>query len=77
MEPRLDRADVDLDGARDLGERQAFVLDEDHHLALERRQRTHGPADDVADLTAIEVDGLRDNRVVVERLEPMFCPPAA
>ena len=29
-----------------------------------------------ARLATIEVDGLRKNRVVVERLEPMFCPPS-
>jgi hypothetical protein len=75
VQPRLDRADVRIDRSRDLGERQAFVLGEDHHLALERPQRAHSPADNVADFAAIEIDGLRDDRLVVERLEAMFLPP--
>src|SRR6185503_19385422 len=70
-----DRADVRIDGPRSLGKRQAFVLDEDHHLALKRGQRTHGPADDVAHLAAIEVDRLRNHRLIIERLEPMLGAP--
>jgi hypothetical protein len=75
VQPRLDRADVRVNGSRDLGERQAFVFDEDDDLALQWPQRAHGLADDVADVAAREVDGLRDLGFVIERLKSVCCPP--
>ena len=51
------------------------VLEEDHRLALQQRQRAHCAADHVANVAAIEVDRLRDKGLIVERRESMFRSP--
>jgi len=68
--------DVRIHGPRDLGQRQPFVLGEDHDFALQRPQGLHGPADDVAKLAALVIDRLGHKGLVVERLQPVFLSPA-
>jgi len=75
VQPRFDGADVRVNGSRDLGQRQAFVLGEDHHLSLQRAERAHGLTHHLADIAAVEIDDLSGHRLFVQRLVAMFGSP--
>src|SRR5688572_14596885 len=71
VEPRFHGADIGLDGMGDLGQRHAVILGQNHDLALQWRQRANGQSDQLADVAARRIERLSDQRLVVERFEPM------
>jgi hypothetical protein len=71
----LDGTDIGIDGARDSRRASSLRTREDHHLALQRHQRAHGPADRVADVTRSRSSNCAATPPHHRGLEPMFCPP--
>jgi hypothetical protein len=72
IEARLDRRQGDVQGLRDLGEREALVLLEDHDLALLLGQRRHRGGHDAREVARFDQVERARARVAQRRLPSLF-----
>src|SRR5688572_10398329 len=75
VEARLDGADFSFNERRDVGEWQLVILRENDDLSLQRWQRAHGAADDLADLRLFDIQWRRDEAIFVKFVPASLVAP--
>src|SRR5262249_8976815 len=75
VQSRFHGADLGIDGAGNLFERQLFVLEQEERLSLERRQRLNGLRHQLRGLPRRGVDRRGGKAFLVERIPALLGPP--